>query len=90
MSVTTIVMNPIIYAYLQEQGMRESLVQRELRELTATLPGGGMQISPEQGQFMKLLVMIAGAKRILEVGTFCGYSAPAMAMGLGAEGQLIT
>lgn len=53
------------------------------------MPMGGMQISPDQGQFMGLLVELIGAKRIVEVGTFTGYSSTAMALALPAEGRLI-
>ena len=53
------------------------------------MPMGGMQISPDQGQFMGLLVELIGAKRIVEVGTFTGYSSIAMALALPADGRLI-
>ena len=53
------------------------------------LPMARMQISPEQGQFMALLVKIVGARRCLEVGTFTGYSALACALALPADGELV-
>jgi len=61
----------------------------ELREETARLPGAGMQISPEQGQFMRLLVELLGAQRTLEVGVYTGYSSLCVAQALPEDGQLI-
>ncbi|HEY9538122.1 MAG TPA: class I SAM-dependent methyltransferase [Kiloniellaceae bacterium] len=69
--------------------MRESELQRRLREETAALPGAGMQIAPEQGQFMALLVELTGARRCLEIGTFTGYSALAVAQALPDDGRLV-
>ena len=61
---------------------------RELRELTAKRSDSSMQIAPEQGQFMGLLVKLCGARRILEVGTFTGYSALVMAEALPEDGRV--
>jgi len=61
----------------------------ELREETAQLPGAGMQISPEQGQFMRLLVELLGARRTLEIGVYTGYSSLCVAQALPEDGQLI-
>ncbi|TME34233.1 MAG: methyltransferase domain-containing protein, partial [Chloroflexi bacterium] len=60
-----------------------------LRERTASLPEHGMQIAPEQGAFMALLVRAIGARRCLEVGTFTGYSSTAVALALPADGQVV-
>jgi O-methyltransferase len=60
-----------------------------LRTETSRLPRGTMQISPEQGQLMGLLVRLIGARRALEIGTFTGYSALAVALALPADGRLI-
>src|SRR3546814_14664553 len=62
---------------------------RRLREETAGMPGSGMQIAPEQGQFMALLVELMGARRCLEIGTFTGYSALAVAPALPADGRIV-
>jgi len=61
----------------------------ELREETAQLPGAGMQISPEQGQLMRLLVELLGARRTLEIGVYTGYSSLCVAQALPEDGQLI-
>jgi caffeoyl-CoA O-methyltransferase len=68
-----------LHAYLLEHGTREPDVMRRLREETARHPKSNMQIAPEQGQFMALLVRMLGARRTLEIGTFTGYSALAVA-----------
>ena len=78
-----------VYDYLLEVSLREPPVLARLREETAGLPLSIMQIAPEQGQFMRLLVQILGAKRCLEIGTFTGYSSLSVALGLPADGQII-
>jgi predicted O-methyltransferase YrrM len=67
----------------------ETDAQRRLREETLKLPMGMMQIGPDQGAFMSLLVAAIGAKRAIEIGTFTGYSAISIARALPKEGQLI-
>ena len=62
---------------------------RRLREETASMEQANMQISPEQGQFMALLVELIGARSVLEIGTFTGYSALAMAVALPENGVLV-
>jgi caffeoyl-CoA O-methyltransferase len=89
MSPRTLNLSDTLYAYLLDNSLRESEVMRRLREETATLPGAGMQIGPEQGQFMALLVELMGAKRCLEIGTFTGYSALAVAQALPPDGRLL-
>ena len=79
MSKTIINMSEPLYDYMLDMSLRESGVLRELREKTAELEMSAMQISPDQGQFMALLVKVMDARRIVEVGTFTGYSALAMA-----------
>ncbi|WP_245232339.1 O-methyltransferase [Thiorhodococcus minor] len=71
------------------RSLRKSDVKRRLLETTAALSKGGMQIAPEQGRFMALLVELLGARRIVEVGTFTGYSALCMAEAMPAGGELI-
>jgi caffeoyl-CoA O-methyltransferase len=77
-----------LYEYLLHVSLREPPILAELRAETAKLPGAGMQIGPEQGQFMALLVELIGARRTLEVGTFTGYSALAVALALPPEGRV--
>lgn len=89
MSSRTLNLDDSLYGYLKENSLREPDVLRRLREETAGLPMGRMQISPEQGQFMALLIGATGARRCLEVGTFTGYSALACALALPADGELV-
>lgn len=76
--------------YLQSVSVREAAVLRQLRDETASHPRRGMQISPEQGQFMALLVELLGCRRILEIGCFTGYSSLAMSLALPADGRIDT
>jgi len=78
-----------LYDYLLAVSLRETDVMRRLREATASLPMARMQIAPEQGQFLQLLVHLLQARTIVEVGTFTGYSALWMASALPAGGRLI-
>jgi caffeoyl-CoA O-methyltransferase len=79
-----------IHAYLVEHGTPPDAVLRELAEETARLgPIAMMQVAPEQGAFMTLLVRATGARRAIEVGTFTGYSALCIARGLPDDGQLL-
>ena len=78
-----------LYDYLVQFGTRESDLLKDLRAETAKLPGAGMQIGPEQGAFMAILVELIGAKRALEIGTFTGYSSLCIAGALPADGKLI-
>jgi predicted O-methyltransferase YrrM len=78
-----------LYPYYRDVAVRESDVHRRLREETARLENADMQISPEQGQFMTLLVMAMGVRRALEIGTFTGYSALCIASGLPEGGTLV-
>lgn len=78
-----------LYHYLLATSVREPDVLRRLREETALQDEGDMQIGPEQGQFMALLLKLIGARRVLELGTFTGYSALWMALALPADGRII-
>jgi len=78
-----------LLAYLHMVSLREAEPLRQLREETARLPMAGMQISPDQGQFMALLVRLLGARRCLEIGTFTGYSALAVALALPPGGRIV-
>jgi len=89
MTKSTLNLTPSLYEYLLSHSGREHPLLKELREITASDEMARMQISPEQGQFMQLLVKLMGAKQIVEVGTFTGYSALAMAMAMPKEGRII-
>jgi predicted O-methyltransferase YrrM len=78
-----------LYDYFLEVSVRESDTLRRLREETGKLENASMQISPEQGQFMTMLVGLMGARTALEIGTFTGYSALCIAKGLPDDGRLI-
>src|SRR5687767_12074402 len=77
-----------ISRYILEHSVREPQVLQELRAATASLPNAGMQIGADQGQFMALLVQAIGAKRCLEIGTYTGYSALAVALALPGDGHI--
>ncbi len=89
MSNKTLSLDTNLYDYLLTVSLRETEVQRSLRAETAKLNSAAMQIAPEQGQFMALLIQLMQAKRVLELGTFTGYSALCMAMALPDDGKLI-
>jgi len=81
MAGKTIGLTGPLYDYYTAHAYREPEILKKLREETATLGGNAaMQIGPEQGAFMGLLVKLMGAKRVLEFGTFTGYSSLAMAL----------
>jgi predicted O-methyltransferase YrrM len=89
MSVRTTGLPDDVYQYILKVSVREAPVLARLREATAPRPEAEMQISPEQGQFMALLAKLIGARRCIEVGTYTGYSALAVALVLPADGKLI-
>lgn len=76
-------------AYAEEVGTRETAVQRRLRAVTRRIPFGTMQIGPDQAAMMQVLVRAIRAKRCLEIGTFTGYSALAVALALPPGGRII-
>jgi caffeoyl-CoA O-methyltransferase len=78
-----------LHAYLLDVGVREPDLLRQLRDETAAMPEHDMQIAPEQGALMALLVELTGARRCLEVGTFTGYSSLSVALALPADGRLV-
>ena len=84
--------NPIlsdtIDNYLRDVITRESPVQRRLREETSRLPMAVMQTTPDQVEFLGMLVRMLNARRVLEVGTFTGYSSLAMALALPENGSI--
>jgi len=77
------------YQYLVKTSVRETDVARRLREETQQLPMAQMQIGPDQGQFLQLLVQLIQAKKTLEVGVFTGYSALWVAAALPDEGKIV-
>lgn len=83
-------LTPALYDYLLDISLREDPVLKALREETAKLPLAVMQVAPEQAQFMQFLMRLIDAKKVLELGTFTGYSALAMAQALPEDGELIT
>ncbi|MEH2348704.1 MAG: class I SAM-dependent methyltransferase [Nostoc sp.] len=78
-----------LYNYLLSVSLREPEILLKLRQETASHPRSTMQISPEQGQFMRLLVQLIGAKKTLEVGVFTGYSSLSVALALPEDGKII-
>ena len=90
MSNRTIGLSDAVYDYLIRHSLREPELMRRLRKETAKLTEwASMQIAPEQGQFMALLVRLIGARRALEIGTFTGYSSLAVALAMPEDGRLI-
>jgi predicted O-methyltransferase YrrM len=88
MSTRTINLTDEVIDYVHRFGVREHPVLAALRERTAPMPQSNMQIGPDQGALMALLVRLMGARRILEIGTFTGYSSTAMALALPADGRI--
>jgi len=89
MSSRTLNLDDTVYDYLLAHSLREHPEQAALREATRKHPLARMQISPEQGQFMGLLVKLIGARHTIEVGTFTGYSALTVALALPADGKIL-
>lgn len=82
---------PELLTYVREVSLRDDEILRDLRELTATLPGGpAMQVMAEEGQLLALLISLTGARTVLEIGTFTGYSTLCMARALPPDGLLTT
>src|SRR5262245_66501869 len=89
MSRETLNLTPALYDDLVEVSVREPPLLRRLREETAAMPNSNMQISPDQGQFLAWLVRTLGAKRIIELGVFTGYSSLWMALAMPEDGRLV-
>jgi len=89
MSPKTISVTDAISTYLRDVTVTEPELLRELREETLKLPGAHMQIAPEQGQFMRLLVALIGASRCIEVGVYTGYSSVCVGLALPKTGRLV-
>ena len=78
-----------LMTYLSQMGAREVPAQVRCREETAKMPNAMMQIAPEQGAFLQVLVKLTSAKRYVEIGTFTGYSALSVALAMPADGKLV-
>ena len=89
MSNRTLGLPDPVHAYLLQHSEPEPPVLAQLREETATMAMSMMQIAPEQGHFMALLLQLMGARKVLEIGVFTGYSSLAMALALPPSGQLV-
>ena len=89
MSNRTINLDDKLYEYLLKNSVKETAELAQLREVTMKHEMARMQIAPEQGQFMALMVELLGASHIIEVGTFTGYSALSMALALPDDGKII-
>jgi len=88
MANRTLSLSDALHAYLVEHSVREPDILRRLRAETAQDSMSMMQISPEQGQFMQLLVRLMNARQCLEVGVFTGYSSLAIALALPTDGRI--
>jgi predicted O-methyltransferase YrrM len=89
MSRESLGLGEALQAYLRKFGVREDGDLKRLREETAGHRLAQMQISAEQGQFMRLLIELIGARKSFEVGTFTGYSAMCVAKAMGPEGRVV-
>jgi predicted O-methyltransferase YrrM len=89
MTARTLNLDDSLYHYLLDVSLRETPLLKRLRDETQALPMARWQVAPEQGQFLALLVNLTGARRLLEIGTFTGYSALCMAAALPDDGSLI-
>lgn len=89
MANQTLFLTEELYNYMLSMSLRDSEIFRRLREETSRDPMAKMQTSPEQGQFMSLLVRMIGATRALEVGVYTGYSSLCVALALPPEGTLV-
>ncbi len=89
MSNNTINLTPTLYDYLLKKSLREPDVLQALRTQTYKMSMREMQISPEQGQFMRLLIELLGARKTLDIGVFTGYSALSVALALPPDGRVV-
>ena len=89
MSNVSMGLPPDLQGYLVRHGVRESELLKKLRDETALLPQHNMQIAPEQGALLALLVELIGARRCLEIGTFTGYSSLVVAMAMPSDGTIV-
>lgn len=88
MSSTHLTVTPEVSAYLHRVAFREHPVLAQLRREAAAMPEASMQIGPEQGALLSILVRLVAARNVLEIGTFTGYSSTAMALAMPPDGRL--
>lgn len=89
MSARTGLLPQDVHKYILDCSSREHPALARLRAATSPRPEAEMQIGPEQGQFMQMLVRLIGARKCIELGTYTGYSALAVALALPADGKVI-
>jgi len=89
MQKRTIGLDDRLYDYFLSISLREPEILYQLRQETSNHPAGIMQIAPEQGQFMALLVQLLGARKTLEIGVFTGYSSLSVALALPVNGKVV-
>jgi predicted O-methyltransferase YrrM len=90
MTPRTLGLTDPLHAYLLQVGFREHPALKRVREETVKLPGAHMLLAPEQAHFMALLARLLGVRRYLEIGTYTGYSALAIALALDSDGRVLT
>ena len=88
MSSDTLQLTAQLYEYLHKVSLREPEILQQCREETAKHPRAAMQISPEQGQFMSMLVKLLDVRKVIEIGVFTGYSSTAMALAMAEDGHI--
>ncbi|MGD8567074.1 MAG: class I SAM-dependent methyltransferase [Gammaproteobacteria bacterium] len=89
MGKQTLELNDALYHYLLSVSLRDNPVQQKLREATDNMESRMMQVSADQAQFMALMLKLINARRVLEIGTFTGYSALVMAEALPGDGEIV-
>ena len=90
MSAIPLCFSPELYRYLVEHSVRQEKILAQLHAETLQMPIGKMVAAPEQAQFLALLLKLMGATRVIEIGTFTGYTTLAMAQALAETGKIIT
>ena len=90
MSIRNFYLDENIYEYILNNSLRDLPILKKLRDETRKMPDGRMQISSDQGQFMGFLAKLTNTKKIIEVGTFTGYSSLVMALALPENGQILS
>ena len=90
MSIRNFYLDENIYEYILNNSLRDLPILKKLRDETRKMPDGRMQISSDQGQFMGFLVKLTNTKKIIDVGTYTGYSSLVMALALPEDGQIFS